>query len=598
MKPYPSKPFAFFWYYMRQYRWLTLGTLVGIALMVVCAKLVAYIFSAIIDKVGSFNSFSTDVWHQTMPLLILLLCIGIAGGVVRRLAMACACRISPAMYAKIKQDMTAYILNHATAFLINQPAGKLAERVGQLAGHTSRFFWMLLFGFYKPFIEITMTIVMFGMINIWFAGNFIFWMVLLAVMLILNSIKTKKYAKALADKDAEATGVIVDSISNSLVVKSFGNFGFEDKKINEKLQEVRRFDQSFGFRIENSRAWQTIVIAVYQVSMMVIALWLWQKGKVSAGNIVLVLLLINDISGFFTRFLHDLLDFHRTLGVLGSALQVVSTPHQMSDKENAVKLKIKKATVEFRHVDFAYGQKALFKNFSLKIKAGEKVGLVGISGSGKSTFVNLLQRFFDVNEGSVLIDGQDVRSVSQESLHKNIAVVPQDTALFNRTLEENIAYGKPMASHKEIVQAAKKAFAHDFICQTANGYHSLVGDKGVKLSGGQRQRIALARAFLKNAPILVLDEATSALDSQSEYFIQKSIKELMKGKTTIAIAHRLSTLKEMDRIIVMRRGKIVEDGSPSVLLKKKGPYAKLWKMQTEMAAAPRADGPEMKSPIG
>ena len=358
-------------------------------------------------------------------------------------------------------------------------------------------------------------------------------------------------------------------------------------------------DKSFLSKLENTNLAQTIIVGLFDFSMIVISLFLWSKGVITTGQIVLVLLLINTVMRNFHLLLRDIMGLHRTLGVMSSALKVVSEPHQMKDATDAAPLKVRKGKIEFRNVFFAYGEKPLFKNFSLTIQPGERVGLVGVSGSGKTTFVNLLQRFFDVDEGSVLIDGQDVRSVSQESLHKNIAVVPQDTALFNRSLKENIAYGKVNATDRQIKNAALKAFADDFIMQTPGGYNSLVGDKGVKLSGGQRQRIAIARAFLKNAPILVLDEATSALDSQSEYFIQKSIKELMKGKTTIAIAHRLSTLKEMDRIIVMKKGKIIEQGSPSALLKKKGTYARLWQMQTK---AVQVEEPEekkyIKAPVG
>ena len=599
MKPYPSKPFAFLWYYLRQSRWLVFAAFSCIGLIVLSSKLEAYYFSKIIDKMGTFAGYSADIWQKMMPLLVILFFINFAGGIIRRIMAFFAVRFEPQMCVRIKQDATAYILNHATQFLINQPAGKLAERVSQLAGHANNFFWTLLYGFFRPTMDLIITIVMLAMINFYFAISFLFWMIVLGIFVVISSTKNQKIAKKCADKDAEATGIIVDSISNSLVVKSFGNISFENKKISTQLQEVLTLDKSFLSKLENTNLAQTIIVGLFDFSMIVISLFLWSKGVITTGQIVLVLLLINTVMRNFHLLLRDIMGLHRTLGVMSSALKVVSEPHQMKDATDAAPLKVRKGKIEFRNVFFAYGEKPLFKNFSLTIQPGERVGLVGVSGSGKTTFVNLLQRFFDVDEGSVLIDGQDVRSVSQESLHKNIAVVPQDTALFNRSLKENIAYGKVNATDRQIKNAALKAFADDFIMQTPGGYNSLVGDKGVKLSGGQRQRIAIARAFLKNAPILVLDEATSALDSQSEYFIQKSIKELMKGKTTIAIAHRLSTLKEMDRIIVMKKGKIIEQGSPSALLKKKGTYARLWQMQTK---AVQVEEPEekkyIKAPVG
>ena len=243
---------------------------------------------------------------------------------------------------------------------------------------------------------------------------------------------------------------------------------------------------------------------------------------------------------------------------------------------------IKNGEIIFKDMLFHYpNRKSLFNKFDLTIRAGEKVGLVGISGSGKSTLISLLQRFYEPQKGQILIDNQDISNVTQDSLRKSIAVIPQDTSLFHRSIYENIAYGNPKASEKKVIQASKMAHVDDFVQDLPMGYESMVGERGLKVSGGQRQRIAVARAILKNAPILILDEATSALDSESEMFIQKGMKDLMNGKTVIAIAHRLSTLKEMDRIIVMTKGKIIEQGKPKELLEKNGAYAHLWKIQTK-----------------
>ena len=294
------------------------------------------------------------------------------------------------------------------------------------------------------------------------------------------------------------------------------------------------------------------------------------------------MLLTSNVRQIFNEFVHQLLEWHKTYGVLANALYVMTTPHDIQDAPKAKKLKVKKGEILLKDVVFAYRDgKKVFDGLNLKIKPGERIGLVGVSGSGKSTLVNLLQRFYDIQGGQILIDGQDISQVTQESLHQSIALIPQDTSLFHRSLWDNIRYGNPQASERQVLAASRKAHAHLFIEQMKHQYDSLVGDRGVKLSGGQRQRIAIARAVLKRAPILILDEATSALDSESEYYIQESMKKLMKGKTVIAIAHRLSTLREMDRIVVMSKGKIIEQGAPADLLKKKGKYAKLWKMQTQ-----------------
>ena len=262
------------------------------------------------------------------------------------------------------------------------------------------------------------------------------------------------------------------------------------------------------------------------------------------------------------------------------AYRELVVPLTIVDKENAKNLKVNRGGIEFNGVYFKYRNKYVLKDLSLIVTPGERVGIVGASGAGKTTLVNLLMRFYEPQRGNILIDGQDIADVKQDSLRENIAFIPQDPTMFNRTIGDNIAYGKFGANITEIRNAAKKASADKFIMDTEKGYDSIVGDRGIKLSGGQRQRIAIARAFLKNAPILVLDEATSALDSETERIIQKSFEKLSKGRTTIAIAHRLSTLRNMDRIIVLDKGVIVEQGTHQQLLRKKGKYYHLWKMQS------------------
>jgi ATP-binding cassette subfamily B protein len=273
-------------------------------------------------------------------------------------------------------------------------------------------------------------------------------------------------------------------------------------------------------------------------------------------------------------------DFITGWGTVNQALKLLELPVEIQDKPNAEQLSVTRGEITFEHVRFHYkGAEALFENKSITIFPGEKVGLVGYSGSGKTTFVNLILRLFEVDKGSIKIDGQDIRDVTQDSLRANISLIPQDPILFHRTLMENIRYGRLSASNEEVIEASRKANAHDFIALLPQGYETYVGERGVKLSGGQRQRIAIARAILKNAPILILDEATSQLDSITENVIQESILELMKDKTTLVVAHRLSTLLSMDRIIVFDKGNIVEDGTHNELLAQGGLYKTLWEAQ-------------------
>jgi ABC-type multidrug transport system fused ATPase/permease subunit len=308
---------------------------------------------------------------------------------------------------------------------------------------------------------------------------------------------------------------------------------------------------------------------------------MWYMGKIGIGDVTLVMILMNSIMAAFSAVLGNISDFNTTLGSLQAAMMPFVIEHEVVDVPNAKPLKLSGGAIEFKNVKFGYDNKKVFNKLSLKIKAGEKVGIVGASGSGKSTLINLLQRAYDIEAGEILIDGQNVAKVKLNSLHDAIALIPQDTSLFHRTISQNIAYGDLHAKQSKIEKAAQQAYADDFIKEFTKGYHTQVGEKGVILSGGERQRVAIARAILKDSPILILDEATSALDSEAEKYIQKAMKNLMKNKTVIAIAHRLSTLKEMDRIIVLDKGKIVEQGKMSELLVSGGVFQHLWEIQNK-----------------
>ena len=306
-----------------------------------------------------------------------------------------------------------------------------------------------------------------------------------------------------------------------------------------------------------------------------------QAGEITIGDFSLVLAINGAIISFLKELARDLSDFSEKYGKVSRALSSILVKPEIKDRINATPLIVKKGEIIFNDVLFQYKEAyPLFQGLSLIIKPGQKVGLVGYSGSGKTTFINLILRQFDVTRGSILIDNQNIQEVKQDSLRENIGVIPQDPFLFHRMLLENIRYGKIDASDKEVIQAAKNAHAHEFIGELPKGYASLVGERGVKLSGGQRQRIALARIFLKNAPILILDEATSQLDSVTENYIQEALWTLMQGKTAIAIAHRLSTLKYMDRILVFEKGKIIEDGTHDSLLTQESLYKILWNAQS------------------
>ena len=315
-------------------------------------------------------------------------------------------------------------------------------------------------------------------------------------------------------------------------------------------------------------------------------LWLWTKGEMSVGGIAAIAAMCLRLNGISHWVMWELTTLYEQIGTVQDGINTLAMPHSIVDEPNAPPLQVNQGHVQFNQVNFAYPeQKQVLENFQLDIQPGEKVGLVGRSGAGKSTMVNLLLRFYEVQQGEILIDGQNVQVVTQNSLREHIGMVTQDTSLLHRSVRDNILYGRPNASDADMIAAAKRAEAHDFILKLRDakgreGYDAHVGERGVKLSGGQRQRIAIARVMLKDAPILLLDEATSALDSEVEAVIQESLYNLMQGKTVVAIAHRLSTIAAMDRLIVLEEGSIVEEGNHQTLLAKKGLYANFWAHQS------------------
>ena len=392
--------------------------------------------------------------------------------------------------------------------------------------------------------------------------------------------RVKKASEAASGANSALTGKLIDSFSNYSIVKSFAGAD-KERKILATPREKRISTQMYSrytmrlFWAVPGLLWDLLFGATILFCCL-----LYQRGEITVSEIVFTISVYLQVMGAVQNLINRFPEIIDKLAAAKKAYRELVVPLSIVDKEHAKRLKVNRGEIEFNNIYFKYRDKNVLKGLSLNIKPGERVGIVGMSGSGKTTLVNLLMRFYEPQHGQILIDGQNISDVTQNSLRENIAFIPQDPTMFNRTIGDNIGYGKYGASIKDIRNAAKKASADKFIMDTEKGYDSLVGDRGIKLSGGQRQRIAIARAFLKNAPILVLDEATSALDSETERTIQKSFEKLSRGRTTIAIAHRLSTLRNMDRIIVLSHGVIVEEGSHQQLLRKRGKYYKLWKMQS------------------
>lgn len=396
--------------------------------------------------------------------------------------------------------------------------------------------------------------------------------------------RIKNIAADRAEIDAEVSGIVGDSLTNIHAVKAQA---FEVEEYQHFSQKVESYSRK---TIEYHKVWyvlhsmQEFSFQLMIVALVALVLWLWPQDVLTLGQIAMLIPLFFDLVDRMWRMVASATEVVDNYTTIHNALKTIYQPYIVIDCPSAQKLKISGGAVEMKRVSFQYAKDDpwLFKDLSLHITPGQKVGLVGHSGAGKSTLMSLLLRFYDVQKGRIEVDGQNIANVTQSSLRRSMVMVPQDTALFNRSILDNIRYGRPEATEAEVMEAAKKAHAHSFIEKLPKDYDSKVGERGVKLSGGQRQRIAIARAFLSAPKIVLLDEATSALDSESELAIQKSLSTLMKGRTVIAIAHRLSTLRQMDRILVMDEGRVVEDGTHAHLLKKKnGVYARLWQLQKD-----------------
>ena len=487
-------------------------------------------------------------------------------------------RWGPLVQNRIWIKLSDYVYNQSMSFWTGRMAGKVHTQIMYVAKGVDAVidFWRLTCLLVVVLINVglifsinTYVAIMFGIV---FAMRAIYSWIMIKPM--------NRAAKEYSSSTSEVSGKSVDSISNFSIVKLFAGALHEKKYLdparNNQIKQYKHksFVQRWfwGFPMV---LWDIC----YGVTLF-LSVWLYMRGEITVAEIVFTNSVFFTVMGTIGQLVNQIPNITDVLGSAVRAYEELVVPVDVMDANNAPDLQVTCGEIEFRNVSFKYKRKWVLRNFNLKISCGERVGVVGASGAGKTTLVNLLMRFYDPTSGEILIDGQNIRNVSQDSLRRSIAFIPQEPTMFNRTLRDNIAYGKNDASLVAVRSAAKRAMAHDFIMATDKKYDSLVGDRGIKLSGGQRQRIAIARAFLKDAPILILDEATSALDSETEVCIQKSFDELASGRTTVAIAHRLSTLRNMDRIIVMQGGRVIEQGSHTALLRRGGEYARLWKMQS------------------
>ena len=487
----------------------------------------------------------------------------------------------PRMMADLEQTSLAHLHEHSYKFFSNNFAGSLVRKVSRLSRSFEDVADQIQYHFIPLTIVLTGNLIVLATRSTFLALILLVWVVSFMVFNILYARWKLKYDFRRAAIDSEATGIAADSITNAVTVKLFTGKGFEKTLYKEVTERLRRSNTFTWNLAEILEAFQSAFMFAIEFIIMYYAVKLWQQGVLTIGDFAL-------IQGYLIGIFMKIWDFGRAVRRVFTALadademvEILQMPIEIKDARTAKELQVQTGRIEFQNVFFSFNKtRRILRDMNLVIESGEKIALVGPSGAGKSTITKLLFRFYDVERGKILIGNQNIAKVTQESLRENLALVPQEPILFHRTVMENIRYGRRDATDEEVIESAKKAHAHEFIESLSQGYETFVGERGVKLSGGERQRIAIARAILKNAPILVLDEATSSLDSESELLIQQALEELMKGKTTIVIAHRLSTIMKMDRILVIDEGQVVDSGTHDQLLKKKtNIYKKLWEIQ-------------------
>jgi ATP-binding cassette subfamily B protein len=574
--PHTTDPLRFFLFASKPHWRVALLATFFVVLASILRAAIPYIYKVIVDTATTVTSGSyTALWHA----VVLFIVISLVSNLVWRCSGFSGMRWATGVRATGRSALMAYLTLHSHQYFSDRFAGSLSNKIKQagdsLRDITEAWLWQFLsfmVSVVASFIIVFITSPTIGLILL---GLFAF-------ITPLNIYLARKRVPLSVSGQASETrlnGASVDLITNITAVHEYARRTFELDRIKQLITTRREM----GIRNWRYSEWvltgNNIIQGVFTGAMLLVAVYLATKGIITPGDVILLLAMVTLLEEQLTFIGSQFNSFAESWGTVKESLEEVTEVHDVAEGPEAAPLPITSGSIHLDAVSFSYAGRSVFTNLTLDIPAGQRVGVIGRSGAGKSTLMKILLRHYDLDSGAIRIDGTDIASVTKESLRASIAVVPQEPALFHRTVSENIAYGRPDATREQVITASRQAQAHEFIEALPKGYDTTVGERGVKLSGGQRQRVAIARALLKDARILLLDEATSALDSESEVLVQKALLTLMEGRTVIAIAHRLSTLRAMDRLIIFDEGKIVEDGTHEELLAKGGLYADLWNHQ-------------------
>ncbi len=571
---------SYIWQFMRQQKGIFLIILLLDISCSLDTLLWPYVLRLVIDIFTDYEGDRMAAWEALKFPIILGIGLAIYIETAARTMGFLMARAVPKLQADIRLSMFDHVQHHSPRYFNERYSGSLANKITDMTTHVE----LILQQLFWPLLQVFSMCIL-GAVLLWFVSPIFAWILLIWAILHLSIclIFTKSvdvYEHRHGEVRSTLLGKIVDSFTNNFAVNLFYRFKYEKNTIAVFQKEEQRTNVQSKRYVEKMRC---VLSLFYFIGAFVIMngtlLYMWLHNRITSGEVVQVFSTMWNIAMTLWAASAAFPVLFQSFGIAKQAYSLIRDPQDMGDKPGAHSLKISSGEIIFDNVSFHYGERKLFENKQVHILGGEKVGLVGYTGAGKSSFINLILRFFPLHRGKILIDEQEVANVTLKSLRRQIALIPQDPVLFHRTLRENIAYGKPDATDTEIVHAAKLAHCDEFIRGIPNGYEAVVGERGTKLSGGEKQRVAIARAILADAPILILDEATSSLDSVTERYIQDSLEKLMQNRTTLVIAHRLSTLSRMDRILVFDKGKIVEEGTHTALLNKGGLYAHMWNMQ-------------------